>query len=324
MRSHFTKSLVALAGLVMAALVLAPVSALMQDQVIPRRQPITCPSSGAIYPYYSTTDQSWHCTATAPAFLNASSVTATATELNKLAGVTAGTVTASKALVVDANSALNVVRTASLRIGTSGSETAVTSSGTELNYVDVTTLGTIEASKALTADANKAVDTLRAKTDFALGGTGVPGAAVVADHLTKTVTAIADNTATDVLTVTVPNAQHLAQIQVCLTGVLGAGGAIGAGEAAATNCYIITVVRTAGVATVATASSAFGAAASNVAGAGTCTAVVTLSAMTGAVSVTQTFTIKATIVKSGGSSANHVAFVVVRLLNGNATGVTIA
>lgn len=49
-------------------------------------------------------------------------VGSTAAEINANAGVSAGTATASKAVVLDANKAVDVVRTASLRIGTSGSE----------------------------------------------------------------------------------------------------------------------------------------------------------------------------------------------------------
>ena len=86
--------------------------------------------------------------------LGAAAVTTTAGEINVLDGVSAGTASASKAVVLDANAAVNAVKTAALHIGTSGSETAVTSTGAELNYVDVTTLGTAEASKAVTTDAS--------------------------------------------------------------------------------------------------------------------------------------------------------------------------
>lgn len=351
----------------------APMGAGQSDVVISQRLSPRCdPQSSTKYLYYNITDGQWHCTATGPVVYNGSSLTATATEINRLAGVTpgtvlaskyvavnsskavdywdvvttlkkngttisataaelntlasvtAGTAAASKAVVLDANLAINILRTASLRIGTSGSETAVTATGTEINTLASVTGGTVSASKAVVVDANKAVDTLRATTDRTLGGTGVPGAAVVQDELTKTVTAIADATPTAVLTVTIPNAAHVAQLQVCVTGVMGAGGAIGAGEAAATNCYLVTLVRTAGVNAVGTVSSAYGAAAANVAGAGSVTATAALSAVSGAVGVSNSFTVNITITKSGGSSANHVAFVYARILNGNATGITIA
>lgn len=49
------------------------------------------------------------------------------------ASPTAGTASASGFVVLDANKALDTIRTADLRIGTSGSETALTATGTEIN-----------------------------------------------------------------------------------------------------------------------------------------------------------------------------------------------
>lgn len=60
-------------------------------------------------------------------------ITATAAQLNKTAVTTAGTVEASKVVVVDANKATDVVKTAALSLGTSGSETLITATGPELN-----------------------------------------------------------------------------------------------------------------------------------------------------------------------------------------------
>lgn len=51
-------------------------------------------------------------------------------------GVTAGTATASKAVVLDSNKALDEVNTAKLSIGASGSETEVTATAAELNVLD--------------------------------------------------------------------------------------------------------------------------------------------------------------------------------------------
>ena len=62
-------------------------------------------------------------------------VTSTTAELNYV-DVTAGSATASKAVVLNANSHINTVKTATLHIGASGSETQVTSSATELNLLD--------------------------------------------------------------------------------------------------------------------------------------------------------------------------------------------
>lgn len=56
-------------------------------------------------------------------------------ELEQLDGITPGTAAASKAVVLDANKAVDVVRTASLRLGTSGSETAVARTAAEINLL---------------------------------------------------------------------------------------------------------------------------------------------------------------------------------------------
>ena len=95
-------------------------------------------------------------------------------------------------------------------------------------------------------------------------------------------TGMADGTATAVATVTVPNAQHSAAIDVDVLGIMGAGGAIGAGEANRLSKYQITVIRTVGLATVVNVGAVIGGVASNVAGAGSiATVVVTASAVGG-------------------------------------------
>lgn len=172
-------------------------------------------------------------------------------------------------------------------------------------------------------------------TDTGIGRAGVPNSVVFNDgnavgsatsrvEINKTITAIADATATIVFTVTIPNAAHSATIMVELDGDLGAGGAIGAFEAGALSAYRIKIVRTAGVNAVAVISATDPGAAANVVGANTCTVVGTLAAMTGAVGAVNTFNIQVTITKSAGTSANHTCTAFARLLNANATGVTIA
>lgn len=154
---------------------------------------------------------------------------------------------------------------------------------------------------------------------------GVAGAAAaMVSFISKQVTAIANAVATAVLTVTVPNAPHGAVLRVTLLGTLGAGGAIGADEASASISYDIAIARTAGVATVAVISSAFGSAAANVAGAATITITAALSAIAGAVGATQTFTVNVTITRGSGASTNHVCTVLAEILNKNATGVTLS
>lgn len=75
------------------------------------------------------------------------------TELTRLDGVTAGTVTASKAVVVDANKDIATFR----HITLSGNLVTGTTtlSEAELGTVDGVTAGTVAASKAVIVDANK-------------------------------------------------------------------------------------------------------------------------------------------------------------------------
>lgn len=155
-------------------------------------------------------------------------------------------------------------------------------------------------------------------------GLGTSATTTSRTEINKAVTAFTDAVAKTVFTVTVPNAAHHAVIELEVQGALGAGGAIGAGEAMATNTYKIAIVRTAGVATVATATAAGSAVAVAVAGANTVTATAAVSAMTGAVGATQTFTIDVTITKNAGTSDNHTCLAYAKLVNANATGITIA
>ena len=201
----------------------------------------------------------------------------------------------------------------------------VTASAAEINVLHSVTAGTARASSGVVLDAAKSVDVGQVTTLRSLGGTGVPGAAAVQSEMTKKVTGLSNASATDVLTVTVPNAQHAALIDIDILGILGAGGSIGAGESFILSKYQIVVGRTAGVATVAVVSTAIGGANGYVASGDHMTsAVVTVSTMTGATSATQTFTIKVAITKASGASDNHVAVVSARILNENATGITIA
>lgn len=143
-------------------------------------------------------------------------------------------------------------------------------------------------------------------------------------ELNKAVASISNAVATTVLTITIPNAAHSASLLVRVTGSLGAGGAIGANEATASNAYIVTVTRTSGVNAVAAISSAFGGAAAAVAGAATVTCTAALAAVSGAVGASNTIDVQATISRSAGSSTNHTCLVYAQLMNANAAGITIA
>jgi hypothetical protein len=81
------------------------------------------------------------------------------TEVAALNGITPGTVTASKALVVDANKDLATLR--HLTISGNLVTGTTTLSEAELGVVDGVTAGTVTASKALVVDANKGIGAFR-------------------------------------------------------------------------------------------------------------------------------------------------------------------
>lgn len=141
--------------------------------------------------------------------------------------------------------------------------------------------------------------------------------------IAKNVTAIADNTFTDVFTVAVPNATARAYIRVTFNSALGAGGAVGAGEACGTTTYDFAVVRFAGAVAVIGASSAYGAASALSSGAATITTTAQASAVTGAAGVAETFTIQVKIVKGSGSSDNHTCRAVARIIIPAGSGINI-
>ena len=153
---------------------------------------------------------------------------------------------------------------------------------------------------------------------------GVDGAVTAGCKMLKTVGSIADNTATTVLTVTVPNAAHSASLEIFITGSLGAGGALGANEASIGEKYLVTVTRRAGVNMVAGISSVYGSSGSvAVAGASTITMTATLGSVSGAVGATNTVAIQVTIAHGSGSSTNHTCLVEYESQNANASGVTV-
>lgn len=127
--------------------------------------------------------------------IDGTTVTATAAEINAIAGgglsaaelavldgVTAGTVTESKALVVDANKDLATVR--HLTISGNLVTGATTLSEAELGVLDSVTPGTAAASKAVVLDSNKDVATVRNVTlsgnQLTSANVGTPGTNVTA------------------------------------------------------------------------------------------------------------------------------------------------
>lgn len=157
----------------------------------------------------------------------------------------------------------------------------------------------------------------------AIAVNGAPGTAVSSNLLEKSVGSIADNTPTNVLTVTIPNGAESASVTCNMVASLGAGGAIGANEASSIATYTFVVTRTAGVAAAVAAPGAAQTTGVIVAGASTITFTAAASSISGAVGATNTFTVQVTIHHASGSSTNHTCLVKAEVFNANASGVTI-
>jgi hypothetical protein len=170
---------------------------------------------------------------------------------------------------------------------------------------------------------------LTAVNSLNLGGAGGIGglngaAAISSGKFLKRVTAIADATATTVITATILNVAQSAILRLTVIGSLGAGGAIGANEASGSVSYDFTIARTPGVNAVVTATAAIAGANSSVAGGATITVTAAAAAVTGAVGAANACQIKVTITRGSGASTNHSCLVLAEILNANAQGVTIA
>lgn len=220
--------------------------------------------------------------------------------------------------VGDATSGIWWASTTNLSIAVSGVERFRFGSGGQLASTGGYGMGSTAGSPDVVMN--------RAGANAAVFGTVTAAAGSVTSRteLNSAIASIADNVATAALTITIPNAAHSASVRVRVTGSAGAGGAIGANEATAANEYIVTLTRTAGVNAVAAISAAYGAGAATVAGGNAVTCTAAVSAVSGAVGATNTFTVNVTIARAAGTATNHTCLVYGQLMNANATGITIA
>ncbi len=199
--------------------------------------------------------------------------------------------------------------------------TGVAFSATELAALGGITAGTVAASKAVVVDANKDATEFRNLGADRLDLGAAQGAAGSCSLFVVRKTGIADNAATAVLTVTVPNGNHNAGIFLDIVAHLGTG--TDASESTRVGSGVIAIARKTGEATVATGPALSLAGIATTAGGGTLTLAYDTSAMTGAVGATQTFTIRVTLVATG-TITDHTAVIAGRLVNSAASGVTVA
>jgi hypothetical protein len=125
-------------------------------------------------------------------------VTSTAAEVNLLDGSVAGTIVNSKGVIYGASGEVNAttLQISGAAITATAAEVnlldGVTATTAELNYVDITTLGTTEASKAVTADANGVVTFDNGKIEESTAITSSANAATInlrdGDNFTHTLT----------------------------------------------------------------------------------------------------------------------------------------
>lgn len=187
-----------------------------------------------------------------------------------------------------------------------------------IGLVDAVSVGTSVTAPAVVGSTSVTAPTVIATTAVQIGGAAA--GATTARVVTKKVTGIADNTATDVLTITVPNANHAAAVRLLF---LSSNGSTDAFESSRTAQGLVVLARTAGANVVATAAALADAAIATVSGGATHTLAYAISAVSGAVGATNTFTVTVTIDDSGNLGSNQVV-VVAELLNAEATGITIA
>ncbi|MBA3768700.1 MAG: hypothetical protein H0W99_17320 [Acidobacteria bacterium] len=148
---------------------------------------------------------------------------------------------------------------------------------------------------------------------------GAAGGALTKQTLLKTTTAIPDATPTAIATVTVPNANHSAVLRILVAATLTGADAY---ESTRVVEYQVVLSRTTGANVVAAISALLGGQIATVAAGATLTSVLTLSAVSGAVGASNTFSIMITNTGSVAQVSKVVAHI--EVINMEATGVTVA
>lgn len=183
------------------------------------------------------------------------------------------------------------------------------------------TLASLDGSETLSNKTFGAGTVLSTTTATGVQAKGAAsGAAGAVTSLTVVKSSMADNTAVDAFTVTVPNGTIGGALFVKAAGILG-----DCDSAGAMHC-LIPISRIAGAA-LKTALNDYGASSQQVNTSGAvadATVDVIRGATVGAVGATQTFTVQVKVQRTAGASTLHTAVLEVVLLNGMASGITIA
>lgn len=148
----------------------------------------------------------------------------------------------------------------------------------------------------------------------------VAGGATGLHRLLFKKTGIADNTATAILTLTIPNDEHAASLYLRF---LSSNGGADAFESSRVAEGMVVVARTAGANAVAAVATLELPQIATVSGGATHTLAYDLGSVSGAVGATNTVDLRVTINDSGGTGSNQIV-VLAELLNAEGSGITMA
>jgi hypothetical protein len=196
---------------------------------------------------------------------------------------------------------------------------ALTATSTELNQLHGVAAGTNSASLALVSGANKQLDAL-AVASLVSGTTTTPGSAGQAITTINRKTAIVSGAATSIFTVTCPNSEQAAIVELILlaSAKKTAGGTY---ESSRVAVGYVVFDRTTGAALVGTASALTNTAIAT-SGTDTLTLAYGVAAVSGAVGAVNTMDIQVTVTGSGTDTGDVVALATI--INQAGSGMTIA
>lgn len=163
---------------------------------------------------------------------------------------------------------------------------------------------------------------LNSVNGLTIGGTsGDVGQGNTCQALIVKKTGIADNTATSVINVSVPNGNHAAALRLTMLATCAVG--TDAFESSRVATGTVVVARTTNANAVAAASTIAQAQIATVSGGGTITLAYGVSSISGGPTTTNTFSIQVTIVMTG-SIVSHQCVILAELLNAENSGVTMS
>ena len=195
---------------------------------------------------------------------------------------------------------------------TSGRVPVTSTAGLLIDDADLTfATDTLTATKIATTS-------LQSSGDIKIGGAA--GAATTLRTITKKVTGIADNTATSIFTLSIPNGNHAATVRLLF---LSSNGSTDAFESSRTASGSVVIARTTGVNAVSAVSTIDATAIATISAGATHTLAYDLGAVGGAVGAVNTVDIRVTIDDSGNLGGSQVV-VLAELLNSESTGITIS